>query len=76
MKLDPVLTMNDYVSSVCSACYLELRSISSIKQFLNRDAITKLVSACVLSRLDYCNGAYIGLSENNLNRLQRIQNSA
>ena len=76
IKLDPVLSMKDQVSSVCSACYLELRRISSIKKFLNRDAITKLVSACVLSRLDYCNGAYLGLSENDYNRLQRIQNSA
>ena len=56
VKQDPVLTMKDQVSSVCSACYLELRRIATIKKFLNRYATAKLVSAGVLSRLDYCNG--------------------
>ena len=36
----------------------------------------KLVSALVLSRLDYCNSPFAGLSNDKITKLQRIQNNA
>ena len=40
------------------------------------DSIKKLVSAFVLSRLDYCNSLFAGLSNDKITKLQRIQNNA
>ena len=76
VKLDPTLSMKDHINSVCRACFLELRKISSIKKFLPREAVIKLVASTILSRLDYCNSVYLGITEEQFDRLQRIQNSA
>ena len=40
------------------------------------DAMKKLVSAFVLSRLDYCNSLFAGLSNDKITKLQHIQNNA
>ena len=76
VRLDPTLSMRDQVSSVCRACFLELRRIGSIKKFLSREAVIKLVNAAILSRLDYCNSTFVGITNEQFNRLQRVQNAA
>lgn len=76
VRLDQTLSMHEQISSVSRACFLELRRIASLRPFLSRDAILKLVVASVLSRLDYCNSALFGLPDDQILRLQRIQNSA
>ena len=76
VTLDSTLTMKDHISSVCRACFLELRRIASIRQYLSREAVKKLVSASILSRIDYCNATFIGITDEQLSRLQRIQNAA
>ena len=76
VKLDSTLSMKNQVSSVCRSCFLELRRIASIKKYLSRDAITKLVVSNVLSRLDYCNSTFYDINDDQYQRLQRIQNAA
>ena len=76
VKIDQTLSMHDQISSVCRACFFDLRRISSIRSYLSKDAAMKLISATILSRLDYCNSTLIGVSEGQLERLQRVQNSA
>ena len=76
VRLDSTMSMTNQVSSICRACYYEIRRISSIKKFLSSDALKTLVVSRVLSRLDYCNSIFVGMSEENFKRLQLIQNSA
>lgn len=76
VKLDQTLSMHDQISSVCRACFLELRRIASIRSSLTDEAVKTLISATVLSRLDYCNATYVGLPSEQLSRLQRVQNCA
>jgi hypothetical protein len=66
VKLDQTLSMQDQISSVCRACFFELRRIASIRSYLSKEATMKLVSAAILSRLDYCNSAFIGVPEEQL----------
>ena len=54
----------------------ELRRISSIHHLLSTDATKILVSAFVLSRLDYCNSLLFGCPQYLLNKLQKVQNNA
>ena len=76
VTLDNTLSMKDHISSVCRASFLELRRIASIQHFLSRDAVHRLVIATVISRIDYCNSTFIGITEEQILRLQRIQNAA
>ena len=74
--LDQNLSMEAQISSLCRTCFLHLRKISSIRQFLSTESTSQLVSSMILSRLDYCNSTLSGLPSTSLNRLQKVQNQA
>ena len=74
--LDPTLSMKNHISNVCRGCFLEIRRISSIKKYLNREALIQLVVTTVLSRLDYCNSTLSNISDEQFHHLQRVQNAA
>ena len=76
VMLDQTLSFKIQISSVSRACYLELRRISSVRHLLSVEATKTLVSALVLSRLDYCNSLLAGCPQNLLLKLQRVQNNA
>ena len=65
--------MESQLNHVCKLSYLELRRLAHLRPYLNMDAMKKLVSAFVLSRLDYCNSLFAGLSNDKVPKLQRIQ---
>ena len=74
--LDCHLTMNAHVSNVARTCYFEQRRLASIRRFLTSTATATLVSAFVLSRIDYCNSLLFGSTHDVTSHLQRIQNYA
>ena len=74
--LDCHLTMNAHVSNIARICYFELRRMASIRRFQTSTATVTLVSAFVLSRIDYCNSLLFGSSHDVTSHLHRIQNYA
>ena len=74
--LDCHLTTNALVSNISRTCYFELRRLASIRRFLTSTATATLVSAFVLSRIDYCNSLLFGSTHDETSHLQRIQNNA
>ena len=58
--LDCHLTMNAHVSNIARTFYIELRRLASIRRFLTSTATAILVSAFILSRIDYCNTLLFG----------------
>ena len=74
--IDCNLTMNAYASNISQTCYFELRCLASIRRFLTSTATATLVSAFVLSRIDYCNSLLFGSTHDVTSHLQRIQNYA
>ena len=74
--LDSHLTMLPQVLSVVRAVNCELRRIGSIRRYLSESAAQTLVSAFVLSRIDYCNAFLYGCPQHLLNRVQKLQNNA
>ena len=74
--LDCHLTMNAHVTNIARTCYFELRRLASIRRFLTSTATATLVSAFVLSRIDYCNSLLFGSTHDVTSHLQRIQNYA
>ena len=53
--LDSHITMNAHATNIALTFYFELRRLPSIRIFLTSTATATLVSAFVLSRIDYCN---------------------
>ena len=74
--LDCHLTMSAHVSNIARTCYFELRRLASIRRFLTSTATATLVSAFVLSRIDYCNSLLFGSTHDVTSHLQRIHNYA
>ena len=70
------LIMNAHVSNIALTCYFELRRLASIRRFLTSTATVTLVSAIVLSRIDYCNSLLFGSTHGVTSHLQRMQNYA
>ena len=68
--------MNAHVSNIARTCYFELRRLASIRRFLTSTATASLVSAYVLSRIDYCISMLFGSTHDVTSHLQRIQNYA
>ena len=57
-------------------CYFELCSLASICRFLTSTATATLVSALVLSRIDYCSSLLFHSTHDVTSHLQRMQNYA
>ena len=74
--LDCHLTMHAHVSNFAQTCYFELRRLASIRGFLTSTATVSLVSAFVLSRIDYCSSLLFGLTHDVTSHLQQKQNYA
>ena len=68
--------MDIHISSVCRATHFHVRNIGAIRSHLFDSVTASLVHSHVTSRLDYYNSLLYGLPDNQLNRLQRIQNIA
>ena len=68
--------MHEHVTLVCRAAYYHLKNIHYLKAFLTQESLVTVVHAFVTSRIDYCNSLLYGVSDYNINRLKRIQNSA
>ena len=72
---DSDMSFSDQIKSVSKSCHFHIRDIRRIRHLLPLSAATALANSLVSSKLDYCNSLYSGISQANLNKLQRIQNS-
>ena len=76
LMLDCHLTMNAHVSNIARTCYFEIFRLASIRRFLTSTATATLVSAFVLSTIDYCNSLLFGSTYDVISHLQRICSSS
>ena len=76
VHLDADVTMTTHITAAIRSCFAALRQIRSVQRSLSRHAPLKLVSALVVSTLDYCNAVQAGVAGNHLDRLQSVLNAA
>ena len=69
------LSFRDQINSLFNSCHFHIRDIRRIRHLLPLSAATALANSLVSSKLDYCNSLYNGISQANLNKIQRIQNT-
>ena len=75
VHFDQHFTLNEHISKVTKSCYVSLRNINAIRPYLSQSAAETVIHAFITSKLDLCNGLFIGLPANKINRLQKIQNA-
>ena len=74
--MDGELNMRIHIGNVSSACFYHLRRIRQLRSIMSSTTIQRLVSAFLLSRLDYSNPVLAGLPAVTLKPLQRVMNVA
>jgi len=73
--IDQDLAMKTHMQQTASRCFATLRQLRSIRRCIPTSVFYSLVSALVLSRLDYCNSLLINLPLTHIQRLQSVQNA-
>src|SRR6218665_392235 len=68
--------MKAHSSRESRTCFYHLRRLRSIQRCLGREVTARLVSALIISRLDYCNAILANLPASTLAPLQRVPNAA
>ena len=76
MIFDNILSFDRHTSDICSNAFFYLKALRHIRCKLDKSTANSIACSFVASRLDYCNAILAGMSAHNINRLQRIQNSA
>ena len=75
---DSQLSMSTHISKLCSSAFFHLHNmyIRRIRKFLSPVETNSLVHAFVTSRVDYYNSLLYGLPASQLNKVQRVLNTA
>ena len=73
---DNHVLFNDHVASICKSSFYHLCNISYIRKYLSLTTTEILVHAFVSSKLDNCNSLLYGLPNDQVKKLQHIQNAA
>ena len=76
VNFDSTLSFKQHFKNVSRKSYFQLTKINQIKKYLPADTIKSLIHSLIFSNLDYCNALYYNLPQTQLNKLQKIQNSA
>jgi hypothetical protein len=74
--MDQALDMDEQVAHICRACYMAIRDISKIRNYLTEESTTQLVIAFVMSKLDCNNALLYKCKKYLLEKLQLVQNNA
>ena len=74
--LDSNLSLKEQIKMIKIRAINNLRNISSISKFLDRDTLLKLVYNLVLSSIDFCSAILYDAPNNELRQLQMIINNA
>ena len=73
---DKNLTFNEHVIKTVSSCMSTLGQISRVKHAFRRDILIIIINSLVFSKLYYCSSVWANTTDNNIKKLQGIQNFA
>ena len=75
VTLDQSLSFDSHITALSKSCFYHIRALHHIRPILSEGTANLIASALVSSRLDYANACLFGISNKNLSRIQRIQNT-
>ena len=62
------------ISQTCKICFYHIRDFWRISKYLSPEDAKSVACALVTSHLDYCNSLLYNLPDQDIKRLQRVQN--
>ena len=74
--LDNNLTLTYRINETSRKATIAIRSIGRTRKYLTNENFKLLINALEISRLDYSNSILYGLPKRELDKLQRVQNTA
>ena len=75
VTMDSTMSFDRHVDNICRSSFCHIRALWRIRKLLTIQDIKTVATAVVSTRLDYCNSLLYGMTDCNINKLQRIQNS-
>ena len=76
VKLDEHMTMNYHISNIVQVGNFHLKRFQRLRYYLDQDTKLKIVTAFVLSKMDYCNSLLANIPQRSLQRLQKLINAS
>jgi hypothetical protein len=74
--IDTSMSLNARLTAVCNRGYRQLHVIAKMKKFMDRDSLERIIHAFITSRIDYCNAILHGVRQDDMQKIQRLQNAA
>ena len=75
VPLDSDMSVHTHITQLVCSCNGVLRQLRRIRRSLKRSALTTLVTSFIMSKVDYCNVAFAGLQQYELDRVQSAINA-
>ncbi len=74
--LDSNLKYNEHIQRLSSSCISKLCQINRVKNLFNQSTLTSIINALVMSKIYYWSSIWSNTSEENIKKIQLIQNYA
>ena len=74
--LDSNLKYNEHIQRLSCSCISKLCQINRVKNLFNQSTLTSIINALVMSKIYYCSSIWSNTSEENIKKIQLIQNYA
>ena len=71
-----VMSMDKQINNICQSAFYHLRNIGKVTKFISLRHCEILIHAFVNSKLDHCNTLLTGPRQDQIQRLQNVQNAA
>ena len=76
VHLDQTLSMKQHINSFRCTALLIVRKIALVRPCLSDSSTAKLLSSITTSKLDHCKATFSGAANEQIARMQKIQNNA